>query len=211
MVPRRRWAHKQARRHAGTQGHRNADTQERERAGTQARMHAGTQAGGHASAQAHKHAGTRARRHGGTPARRHASRQASKQANTATPTLRKRSKTAPQKIEQSLVLQKGSQPVPGRGSRFNERGVLAGVYPVRRGLGFKVPQPRTPHAESPRHGDWKVHPEAVSCQLRHLCHIASHVFRKSVPADVISLAFPRAPSCLGVLGSPPRQRCHRPP
>ena len=91
MVPRRRWAGKQARRHAGTRARKRAST----------------------SAQAHKHAGTRARRHGGTQARKHASRQASKQANTATPTLPKRAKTAPQKIEQSLVLQKGSQLVPG--------------------------------------------------------------------------------------------------
>ena len=181
MVPRRRWAGKQPRRHAGTEGHRNADTQERERAGTQARRHAGTQARKHTSTQARGHAGTEARRHASAQAGRQASRQ-----TRPTPTLRKRAKTAPQKIEQSLVLRKGSQPVPGwvEVPALKRAGSSPEFTPSRGGLGFKVPQPQTPRAESPRHGDWEFHPEAVSWQLHHQCHIASHVFWKSVPADV---------------------------
>ena len=191
---------KQARRHACTQGHRNADTQERERAGTQARRHAGTQARKHTSTQARGHAGTQARKHTSTQAGRQASRQ-----TRATPTLRKRAKTAPQKIEQSLVQQKGSQPVPGSVEVPALSAVSSPEFtPVRRGPGFKVPQPRTPPCRvtpawglgvSPRSSKL---PAASPVPHRFTCG-----FGKSVPAYVISLAFPRAPSCPGVLGCPP--------
>ncbi len=173
---------------------------------------ASTRARGHAGTQERRHTGTRARRHAGTQALGHASTQAGRQASRQTRRLRKRSKTAPQKFEQSLVLQKGSQPVPG----WVEVPALSAVSspeftPSGGGLVLRSRSPGPHHAESPRHGDWEFPPRGsklpAASPMPHRFTCVSEVCTHRRNITGLSTRAVMSWGCRVHA----KQRCHRPP